>query len=276
MSTIQQSNQDGGAKRKTKKVVKKQQKGGLICNKDSDCEIEHAGQGYLCRNLPKYGSRCLSPEYLAEMKAKRNAQIAAAAAAPTDDEDDFYGGAKRKTKKVLKKRGGEQYLGSCVNIDDCVEADDYSNNEISKEKYDCKAVTGSPSKKCVPKSSGGAKRKTKKVQKKRGGGDPPNNANAPEEEEEEEEVLEEPEEGGAKRKTKKVQKKRGGDAACGTEGLWCPSYTKCAYNNGQFKCVAGGGATKAVYKGGSYVVHIGKRGGKYIVVKGQKVYVNKK
>jgi hypothetical protein len=36
---------------------------------------------------------------------------------------------------------------------------------------------------------------------------------------------------------------------------------------------ASGGKAKKTYKGGSYVVHIGKRGGKYINVKGKKVYI---
>jgi hypothetical protein len=35
-----------------------------------------------------------------------------------------------------------------------------------------------------------------------------------------------------------------------------------------------GGAVN--YKGGSYKLRVGSRGGKYILVKGQKVYINKK
>jgi hypothetical protein len=37
-----------------------------------------------------------------------------------------------------------------------------------------------------------------------------------------------------------------------------------------------GGGLTASYKGGSYKVRKGPQGGKYIVVKGKKVYINKK
>jgi hypothetical protein len=81
---------------------------------------------------------------------------------------------------------------------------------------------------------------------------------------------------GGKKRVKKGRKQRGGapgdcysDSDCGGD--------KCDKSKGEYngECIdpqAGGARTKK-YNGRDYVVRTGSRGGKYITVKGRKVYV---
>ena len=84
------------------------------------------------------------------------------------------------------------------------------------------------------------------------------------------------------------QQKQGAKHKGGTPGALCDNEgirEPCDADNNERcsggRCVQdpwGGGKAKSVrksYKGGSYVVHTGVRGGKYILVKGEKIYLTK-
>jgi hypothetical protein len=231
MSALQQSNLDGGAKRKTKKVVKKRGGGTpcgyLTCSDNEQCKYYDEGE--------------------------------------TDCVPKATGGAKRKTKKVVKKKRG----GGAV----CTFDPNDPNGGVCgtiKEGDVCRRIFSSANAVCVSREYADrldADKAEKEVKLEAMRADMAARA---------------AEYGGAKRKTKKlVKKKQKGGTLC-KEDEDCSNETinkECYFTGlcGPTR-VDGGGPTKAnvVYKGGSYVVHIGKRGGKYIVVKGKKVYVNKK
>jgi hypothetical protein len=265
----------GGAKRKTKKIVKKKRGGGDVCTFDpNDPNGGVCGtikEGDVCRRIfSSANAVCVSREYAdrldadkAEKEVKLEAMRADMAARAAE-----YGGAKRKTKKVLKKKqkgGGKP----CV-FDAICDTDEF-----------CSKFAGKTEGECWPKNQDGGESPRERSER-----EAKESLAADLRQQERNRLSGEDRWGGAKRKTKKVVKKKqkegGGGTLCGNNKV-CRDNQMCTHDrmNETYECVdndwnVGGGPTKAVYKGGSYVVHIGKRGGKYIVVKGTKVYVNKK